>query len=375
MCTPEYAQNASLRHLTAHGAHTEATVRKLKSGNWRVQVRRKGRYLGETFRRHKDGEEWALDMERRIDRGESPTNRARLGPSTFGHLIKLHIEDMLEVGRAPRRSKAAVLESLKAELGRVRLKDLTRERLIDYGKKRARNGAGAVTLSIDFGYIRTIVVHAAAVHGIAVSLEPVMLARGTLKRLGLIGKSQDRDRRPTADELARICARSDANTLQVIPLSRLVRFAVATTMRLEEICSILWTDVDPVGRTVMVRDRKDPRHKTDNHQLVPLLDASGYEAMAILEEQRAASISSGRCFVYNARSVGTAFRRTCRNLGILDLYFHDLGHEATSRLFEAGLDIPRVALVTGHKDWKMLRRYTNLRASDLGPATRQDSGS
>lgn len=123
--------------------------------------------------------------------------------------------------------------------------------------------------------------------------------------------------------------------------------------------------MDASNRTVIVRDRKDPRHKTGNDQKVPLLDVTGYDAMALLEAQKAACSSRGRIFPYNARSVGTAFRRTCRALGIPDIHFHDLRHEGTSRLFEAGLDIPRVALVTGHKDWKMLRRYTNLSPSDL----------
>ena len=74
---------------------------------------------------------------------------------------------------------------------------------------------------------------------------------------------------------------------------------------------------------------------------------------------------AGRIFPYNGKSVGAAFRRACRELGIEDLRFHDLRHETASRLFEAGYQIPEVALVTGHRDWKMLRRYTNLRAEDL----------
>ena len=48
-----------------------ATFTQLASGNWRVQVRRKTRYVAETFRRRKDGEEWALEMERNIDRNGS----------------------------------------------------------------------------------------------------------------------------------------------------------------------------------------------------------------------------------------------------------------------------------------------------------------
>ncbi len=51
-------------------AHEMATFMKLPSGNWRAQVRRKGRYAAETFRRKKDAETWALEVERRFDRGE-----------------------------------------------------------------------------------------------------------------------------------------------------------------------------------------------------------------------------------------------------------------------------------------------------------------
>jgi hypothetical protein len=56
-----------------------------------------------------------------------------------------------------------------------------------------------------------------------------------------------------------------------------------------------------------------------------------------------------------------ACQGACTALGIINLHFHDMRHEATSRLFEAGLTIPEVALATGHKDWKQLARYANLR--------------
>lgn len=356
---------APLRPLGAHGAHTVATFRKLSSGNWRVQIRRKGRYVGETFRRRRDAEAWALDVERRIDRGESPSSRARCDPTTFGHLIDLHFSDMREVGRPPRRSKAFSLDALKAKLGKVKLKDLDRERLIQFGRDRAREGAGGVTVGMDLGYIKTVLSHAAAVHGIAVSAEAVDLARIALKRLGIIARGRERDRRPTAEELRRLLAYMDGQKRQLIPIGRLARFAIATAMRQEEICRILWRDVDWEGRTVLVRQRKDPRNKSENDQKVPLLSATGFDACAILTEQKVASDGTGRVFPYNSRSVGAAFRRACRALEIEDLHFHDLRHEAASRLFEAGFTIEQVALVTGHRDWKMLKRYTNLRPEHL----------
>jgi integrase len=57
--------------------------------------------------------------------------------------------------------------------------------------------------------------------------------------------------------------------------------------------------------------------------------------------------------------------RAMRLAGIEDLRFHDLRHEATTRLFEKGLNIMEVASITGHKDLRMLRRYTHLKAEDL----------
>ena len=60
-----------------------------------------------------------------------------------------------------------------------------------------------------------------------------------------------------------------------------------------------------------------------------------------------------------------AWERARQRGGIDDLRFHDLRHEAISRFFEMGLSIPEVALISGHKDYRMLARYTHLRAEDL----------
>jgi len=76
-----------------------ATFTKLESGSWRVQVRRKRQYVANTFLRRHDAEEWALDVERSIDRGIA-IKRARPHepPRIFSDLITLHIDDMTEVG-------------------------------------------------------------------------------------------------------------------------------------------------------------------------------------------------------------------------------------------------------------------------------------
>ncbi|MCP4098043.1 MAG: site-specific integrase [Planctomycetaceae bacterium] len=340
------------------------TIVKTKEGSWRALVRRKGKYASQTFKLKTLANEWVVETERLIDIGAEPYKGKIQRRKSIGDLIDLHISDLLEVGKPIRRSKRAVLESLKKDLGAIRVSNLDRAQIIKYGKKRAKQGAGPVTLSVDLSYLRTILTHAAAVHGISVDTECVRLARTALSHLGLIGRSNERDRRPTEDEISALLSYF-AERPTIIPISRIMKFAIATAMRQEEICKIEWSDVDFKKRIVIVRDRKDPRHKEGNHQKVPLLNLTGFDAWQLLLEQKILTGGHGRCFPYNHKSVGTAFRRGRNAIGADDLRFHDLRHEATSRLFEAGLPIERVALVTGHKDWKMLRRYTNLKPEDL----------
>ena len=139
------------RHLHKGGA-----IAKLKTGNGCAQVRRKGRYAAQTFRRQKDAQEWALEVERCIYKGVAITPRAKVRTKTFADLIRLHVSDLLDVGKPIRRSKAAVMETQVKSIGFMTLKDPSRERLIEFGKKRAKEGAGPVTLSIDFSYIGTV---------------------------------------------------------------------------------------------------------------------------------------------------------------------------------------------------------------------------
>ena len=343
-----------------------AAIRQLPSGHWQVQIRLKGRSASETFFRHDHAREWATEAEAQIDRGHAPSGRRARSAKTFGALIELHIDDMKDVGKPPRRSKSATLEMLQRELGTLRIADLDRERLIRFGRDRAKNGAGPVTLGAYIGAIKLVVAHAAAVHGVDISAEPVNLARIALKRLGLIGKGNERDRRPTDEELTKLFEHFEAKLCQRIPMSRIIKFAIATAMRQEEICRVTWSDLNVRTKMLTIRDRKDPREKKGNDQRIPLLAVSGYDAYTLIEEQRAVrSNEDDRIFPYVSKSTSAAFTRACADLRIDDLHFHDLRHEGTSRLFEAGFAIQQVALVTGHKDWKMLRRYTHLKPESL----------
>ncbi len=113
-----------------------------------------------------------------------------------------------------------------------------------------------------------------------------------------------------------------------------------------------------IGR---LRDRKDPKQKIGNNQVVPLLPA----AMAIVRARRELTGGVGRIFAYRSAYISERWHQTTRYLEIDDLTFHDLRHAAITDLFRKGLDIPEVALVIGHRSWRELKRYTQLTAADV----------
>jgi integrase len=183
-------------------------------------------------------------------------------------------------------------------------------------------------------------------------------AREILKYMGLANRSNERDRRPTADELAKLRAwfaeRSETLTVDHID------FILSSCFRPpSEVTRLRWADLNEADKTILIRDRKDPRRKLGNNQTVPLLNGS----FEIIQRQPKAGEF---IFPVNGKSWSSLFPRACAKLKIEDLTLYDLRHEAISRLVESGkYSIPEMMLVTGHKDPKQLMRYTQLRARDL----------
>ena len=108
--------------------------------------------------------------------------------------------------------------------------------------------------------------------GLPVRLEEAEDARLILRREGLVAKSQERDRRPTEDELEALEAywRHPRLRAMATPMVDIMRFAIASAMRLSEIVAIRWEDINEADRTVLIRNRKHPSKKVGNDQEVPL---------------------------------------------------------------------------------------------------------
>lgn len=253
------------------------------------------------------------------------------------------------------KNKASVLRMWKSQHGERTLDELTDEYLTKFVRDRRKGGAGGVTISIDLTYLAGMLKTAKELWNLPVTLEAVQSARSNMAHLKISTRSTEPTRRPTAREISNLCDYFDEHS--TLPMRDLVHFAVASVMRLEEITRLRWVDLNEVDRTIIIRDRKHPRQKNGNDQEVPLLG----DAFEIVKRQPRPEKSTPECRIFpiKATTVSTIFPRAAKALGIEDLHFHDFRHEGVSRLFEQGYQIQEVALVSGHRDWKMLARYTD----------------
>ena len=160
-----------------------------------------------------------------------------------------------------------------------------------------------------------------------------------------------RDRRLVGDEQGRLLAAALAYGGEITPF---ITWAIETAMRRSEIAAMRWEHLDRKARVLLIPDTKNgtPRQ-------VPLSAV----ALAVLESLPRKI--DGGVWSMQPKSFSRAFERVCKTAGIEGLTFHDLRHEATSRLFEKGLGLMEVKTITGHKTLQMLERYTHLRAEDL----------
>jgi integrase len=354
-----------------HWMHHMATI--VKRGNrWRVQIRRQDHTpLSRTFPNKAEAVTWSRDMEHKIDRGQTVDPGRRI---TFSDILTAYREHVA-ASKGMSRSKAQALGKIDTILGKRRLIELKTATFIDFCKTRECDGAGPATILQDLSYIGTVLRHGGgligAEHATATVITSLDAARRTLRHSGRVAKPEERERRPSEKELTTLISYWSGNPRQSIPMIDLTLFAVATAMRLGEIVNLRWEDLDEATRTITIRARKHPTKKATNHQKVPLplgtchVGGQSIDPLSIIRRQPSAWLRKGRIFPHAAQSVSTAFQRATAELEIEDLHFHDLRHDGASRLFEAGWPIERVALVTGHKDWNMLRRYTQLRAEDF----------
>jgi integrase len=176
----------------------------------------------------------------------------------------------------------------------------------------------------------------------------VPLQTNPVTQINLPKPSQGRTRRVTREEIDILLNNSDHPLLPSI-----IIFAIETGMRQGEIVNSIWSNIDANNGTLHI-----PITKTDVSRTIPLTQQA-------LESLKSLPQDDERIFPISGNAVRLAWQRLKKRVGIEDLHFHDLRHEAISRFFEMGLSVPEVALISGHRDYRMLFRYTHLRAEDV----------
>lgn len=327
-----------------------ATITKVGK-RWRAQVRKSGhRSTARTFDTRTEAARWARKVEHDFDGGKA------LRPSeiTVPQMIAVYRKERGESGRpvADKSKEHYQLKGLSKAFDGVRAFDLTQQRMVDFAKARRNAGVSQGTINLELSKIGTVMRYVGSLLNIDLP-DAIGRARPLLHHLHLIGPGVQRSRRPTADELSRIFGWFQANPQYGIPMVDVVQVAMQCGLRRGEVFRVLWADLDVEKRVLLVRDRKHPRKKMGNHDLVPLVGNS----LDIIMRQRRVD---ERIFPYRPETASGYFRMACNACGIVDLRLHDMRHEAASALFEAGWGVAEVAVVTGHRDWRNLKRYTNL---------------
>lgn len=339
---------------------------------WLAQVRIKqgGAIVfseSKTFTTEAMARSWAERLEAKVRREGAPA--AAVGRLTLGELIIRHLQYQRTL-RPLGRSTIANHEYMAQEFARLQLAELRARHLVDWAVKRRGTGVTPATVLANLAAVSAAVHAAPYAHGIQVDPAEVDLAMAKLREDGVTAKSREVVRIVTeAEERALLeqFERRNAHHQTSIDMALMYRVAIALPRRVSELCRMRWADLDPRRRTITIRDVKHPKRKLGNDQVVPLLG----EAWTLLEQ---APKLEERVFPHLPESVCAAFERT-RNViaatgmpAIADLRFHDLRHTGITRLFQRGLSIQQVAMVSGHTNWTQLRRYTHLQPEDVHKA-------
>lgn len=318
-----------------------ASIRQLASGLWHARVRRRGhKDVTKSFHLRADAEAWARKIESEQERGlwrdSSEAERVTLAAA-----LDRYGQEVTPRKRA-QRTEQSNLRILRDE----RIARLALARIGSHDVASLRDAWTAAGLSpasikrrmVTLRHVFTVAAREWGMSGLAnparsVSLEP--------ERPG-------RARRVSDAELDAICAATGS-----VELAGLIRLAVETAMRRGELCALRWEHVDLRASTAHL-----PHTKNGQARDVPLSS----RAVAVLHALPRRI--DGWVFGLRPDSVTQAFERAAARAGIDGVRFHDLRHEATSRLAEV-LQMHELAKVTGHRDPRMLMRYYHPRATDL----------
>jgi integrase len=337
-----------------------AAITKTPSGTWKALIRMVGwPTASKTFRIKKDAEDWARRTEDEMVRGVfiQRTQSERL---TLEKALDRYLKEVtVTKSEFTQRGEISKAKQLKSELGKYSLAAITPDLVADYRDQRLENGKKPNTVRLELALLGHL-------YTVAIQEWRVGLAYNPVANIRKPSPGAGRDRRLSKTEETKLL--DAVNKYSNPMLGWIVRAALTTGMRSTEIVSLRRSQVDLQRRIVRLTDTKNGDART-----VPLtLDATKVFAEALGNPIR--PIDCELVFfgelgkdkkTRSPYQFNKIFGEIKKEIGLGDLHFHDLRHEAVSRLVEAGLSDQKVSAISGHKSMQMLKRYTHLRAEDL----------
>jgi integrase len=318
-----------------------------RDGKWQARVRRQG-YTGITksFITLQDAEKWARSKEIELDKN-TYTNTNLAEKTTFKALIERYMREVTPTMRSAETDLVKLKALSKKPISQINMLALTPSKIAEYRDERLKEVKPGTVIR-DFSYFSSIINHARREWGINIT-NPVTLVRKPQSPKG-------RSRTLNHEEKIRLMQVIEAAPKNHFSLWMpfIVEFALETAMRLGEITSLRWENVDLSKRVAFL-----PLTKNGDSRYVPLSTA----AIKILNELPRSI--EGRVFPVNKATVSARFTRLARKANLFDLRFHDLRHTAITNMAGKLTNVLELSAVTGHKTLGMLKRYTHLNPEDL----------
>ena len=327
---------------------------------WEARIRRRG-YPDQsrTFESKLDAQMWAIQVEAEMQRGAFIV-RNLADHISMRELIERFTIEVSPSHKGHLKEVARMRHTARGKIWETYVGNLKPQAIAEWRDQRLKQVSPATVLR-EMGDLALVMNHAIKEWGLVLPFNPLKQVKRPK-----VSNARQRRLKPAYSDLE-FCKSEEHLLLQActqsfgIPhgcrvtwLRPMVELAIETAMRRGELLSLEWKNVDLKTAVVFLPDTKngESRH-------VPLTP----KAVAILKALTPGD--SNRVFDISENAFKLAWQRAVKRSGLQDLHFHDLRHEAASRLAEKLSNILELSSVTGHKDIRMLKRYYHPRPEDL----------
>lgn len=320
-----------------------ASIRK-RGQRWQVQVRRKhAPNISKSFVLKADAEAWARSMEVEADKRTLQHDPRILDETTLGDLVRRYRDTVCQTKKGRDVEVVLLNAFLRYELAKRPLSTLRVSDFARYRDERLKLVSPS-GLNRELSPLQHMFSVARSEWGLPIHENPIAALRKPRNNPG-------RERRLKEGELEALLL--EAGRTRGKYLKPAVVLAVETAMRQGEILRIKPQDIAADSGSLRI-----PVTKTGRARVIPLSKAAVEALQELLE---AFNPMTDECIIpVSSNAFKLAWKRTVRRADIVDLNFHDLRHEAISRLFEQGRSMPEVATISGHRDFRMLARYSHV---------------